>query len=166
MFSLGPPSDNANEGSLENPIVLQGVSRRDFECFCSILYPPRFNQEPFHDADEWVAVLRVADKFEFSDIRQMAVEKIQAVGSCLDRIVIGRIFHEKSLLLSGYRDICNRSDFLSAEEIAVLPAQDVALIASRRERLGIECCRHHYNVPKLATDNDIAAWFGERLPVD
>ncbi|KLO15124.1 hypothetical protein SCHPADRAFT_871616 [Schizopora paradoxa] len=169
MFSLGPPpGSSTTEGSVENPIVLHGMSRRDFECFCSILYPPRFNKEPFHASEDWAAVLRVADKYEFSDIRQMAIEKLLAIGSCLDRITIGRQFQVQSLLLSGYRDICNRSDFLSAEEIASLPATDVALIVSMRERLGVGCCRLHYrdsNSPKLATDNDIAAWFVDHLPM-
>ncbi|KLO15122.1 hypothetical protein SCHPADRAFT_902697 [Schizopora paradoxa] len=171
MFALGAPLDDGQglssmEGSKENPVRLPDLNPNDFARFLCILFPPRYNVQPFQKTDDWIGVLRVADKFQFADVRELAVEKLRSAACAVDRIHIGHRYSVRSLALSGYRDLCNRRTPLTVEEIDALESCDIALVMSKRESLGKNCSYTHYQKPldHEVPDSAVAKWFANRLP--
>jgi len=170
MFALGPPADSLAtlEGSRDNPVRLPDLSPNDFARFLCILFPPRYNVQPFQKTDDWIGVLRVADKFQFADVRDLAVERLRSAACAVDRIHIGQRYSVRSLALSGYRDLCNRRTPLTVEEIDALESCDIAQIMSKRESLGKNCSYTHYQKPleHEVPESAVAKWFTNRLPPD
>lgn len=79
-------------------------------------------------------MLTVASYYEFNDIRNFAVAKIQAKSSCgAFKLRVGRQFGIRSLVLAAYECLINRSSSLTAEEMKGLELEDIANVISMRE---------------------------------
>lgn len=86
-------------------------------------------------ADEWASVLHVADKYGFLAIRRLAIKSLADVATYAEKIVCGREHGIRAFLIGGYLNICNQTDFLTEHDFQKLPADDIALIARKREML-------------------------------
>jgi len=163
MFSLG--LESTTEGTKENPVVLHHIDAIQFERLLRVLYPRRFDELPFKTAPEWHSVLQVADMFDFREcgIRKLAIEQLEKTASCVQKIVLGGKYGIKSLLIQGFRGVCNRDDSLTAHELNLLIAQPQTLemIIRKREALSYDSGRGGRG-PKIraqASDGELEVYF-------
>lgn len=87
--------------------------------------------------DEWTSVLHLATRWEFIDIRALAIRSIQSLDiSPVDRIVLARDFDiTDRWTLQAYTALCDRSDPLSYHEASRLGLETSVRIAQMREQL-------------------------------
>ncbi|KAH8110466.1 hypothetical protein DFH11DRAFT_1880532, partial [Phellopilus nigrolimitatus] len=123
------------EGAKENPIELGDTNSLEFETFMKILYPPKFGEDSLTSSYEWESALRIANKYKFANIRKLAILKLLDDASCFQRLLLGRRYKIRLLVLSGFRDICNRDASLSPQEVRFIDAEDTSLIMQCRESL-------------------------------
>ncbi|KAL0570863.1 hypothetical protein V5O48_011088 [Marasmius crinis-equi] len=107
MFSLPQsPSDSFFEGkSEEKPIVLEQISKVDFEAFLSVLYPryPKTVFQGEYITKTWLSVLRLASMWNFLALRKLAIYRLslKADFSTFDRILVAREFGVPQFFLDG-----------------------------------------------------------------
>ncbi|KAL1670132.1 hypothetical protein GGF50DRAFT_42881 [Schizophyllum commune] len=59
----------------------KGIETRDFDRFLSLLYPSKIGELDISTADEWLSVLRLAERWAFVDLRKLARQKLNALAS-------------------------------------------------------------------------------------
>ncbi|KAH9833505.1 uncharacterized protein C8Q71DRAFT_187015 [Rhodofomes roseus] len=75
MFSM-----KSDEGRTDdNPILLEGTKSQEFACLLACLYPRTVGKVDEMLATEWALVLDFAIKWQFNDIRDLAVEQLKYV---------------------------------------------------------------------------------------
>lgn len=111
-------------------------------------------------AREWESVLSVASLYGFDSVFRVAVHHLATVGEA-DKVVIGRRFSIRSLVVAGYVDIINRANSLKASEIRLLDSQDVANITHQREKYQ---SRHMKDKGAQVTEANVEKLFGASLP--
>ncbi|KAJ7647769.1 hypothetical protein FB45DRAFT_1019981 [Roridomyces roridus] len=138
-FSL-PPADDVAEGSSEaKPLKLEGINRLDFERLLKVLYPltPVF-KTPNLTNTEWLSVLKMANMWDFLEVRELAIEKLgdHATSSdCVERILLGRQYNVSSWARSGYADLAKRETSISVEDAAKIGLEATVQIFKLRESL-------------------------------
>ncbi|KAL1714332.1 hypothetical protein EV715DRAFT_209811 [Schizophyllum commune] len=58
---------------------LKGVEAQDLDRFLSLIYPTKIGESDISTADEWLSVLRLAERWAFVDLRKLAREKLNAL---------------------------------------------------------------------------------------
>jgi len=137
MFTMPPGEGNSVEGlSDEMPILLPGVSVRDFERFLGVFYPADFS-ELETSIEHWCSVLEVATKWEFDSVRALAIRKLdeepQSAIPPADRISMALKYRVEEWLLSPYVELVSRPTPVSLEEGRKLGIEDVVLLMKARE---------------------------------
>jgi hypothetical protein len=66
--------------------------------------------------EEWTSVLRLATKWNFLSLRNLAVERLFDITSPIDRVVLGHTFDVPEWLPLAYTDLCKRGEPLTIEE--------------------------------------------------
>ncbi|TDL18025.1 hypothetical protein BD410DRAFT_512536 [Rickenella mellea] len=136
---LAAPADSNNcEGESDRkPFLLLGISAVDFERLLSIIYPPVFGVYKTSSAEEWISVLHLATRWEFDDIRSLAIKELQTKQlDPVDRIVISQEYDITSdWTLSAYTILCQRARPLTVDEARRLGIETATRISQLRERL-------------------------------
>ncbi|KAF7981777.1 hypothetical protein HWV62_31855 [Athelia sp. TMB] len=138
MFQM--PSPGSREGdSDELPIVLQSIKKADFTALLAAMFPEQGTNPIRMEAKEWAAVLKLSTLWEFGKLRLTAIKELRKMESIsLDKVVLGRDYHVRSLLKAGYAELVVREDRLSDQEkkqlgdkvcIKVYEAREMALRA-------------------------------------
>ncbi|KLO15114.1 hypothetical protein SCHPADRAFT_902685 [Schizopora paradoxa] len=143
--------------SRENPIRLFGVATLDFERFLKVLYPPQIGMDGVSTSEEWASVLNIADRFAFTSVRELAIRKLLAVASPVEKVVLGHRFAERRLLIPGYMALVSRYSALSLDEAVCLGMADVVLISQAREAIRDGDYTYSGDVP-------VESLFAGRLP--
>ncbi|KAG7449824.1 uncharacterized protein BT62DRAFT_963326 [Guyanagaster necrorhizus] len=119
MFSLPPDTESAvADGSDDDhPIELQGVESKDFECLLKVLFTDaRVESTPLLP-EEWLLVLRLANMWVMSKVRQIAIYELKKLSlTDVARVVYGREFAVSEWVISGYRDLVDRRNAVSEAE--------------------------------------------------
>ncbi|KAF8910872.1 hypothetical protein CPB85DRAFT_1221146 [Mucidula mucida] len=145
MFSLPCPDGHTPEGQTdEDPIILEGIEAKDFDRLLSILYPKNFRTCEIETKEEWISVLSLATRWDFTSIRELALSRLhpnsftasaQLNLSPADRIVLGLRFDVSEWLLPAYSELCMRTEALTLEEGEILGMQNVINIAQARQAI-------------------------------
>ncbi|KAH8110465.1 hypothetical protein DFH11DRAFT_1802648 [Phellopilus nigrolimitatus] len=159
MFARARFSNIAN-GTKEKPIKLWGTDSLDFERFLMLFYPPKFGEDSLTSSYEWCSALRIANKYEFANIRKLATLKLLTDASCSERLLLGQRYNVRFLTLTGFRDICNRNASLSLEEVRSFNTEDIALIMRCREDLLTRTSTRR----SFIDDDEVESFFASRLP--
>lgn len=87
--------------------------------------------------EEWTSILSLATRWEFSDIRSLAIRSLQSLNvSPVDRIVLSRDFDISGRwTLAAYTTLCERPDPLTFSEASKLGLEDSIRVAQLREQL-------------------------------
>ena len=89
--------------------------------------------------EEWAPVLNIADRFAFASVRELAIRKLLATASAVEKVVLGHRFAERRLLIPGYAALVSRYCSLSLDEAVCLGMADVVhqddATGARRSRL-------------------------------
>ncbi|KAJ4471528.1 hypothetical protein J3R30DRAFT_1090883 [Lentinula aciculospora] len=136
MFSLPPPIDARPEGEEEDrPIQLEGIECRDFDRLLSVMYPKSFNAYESSTTEEWTSVLKLATRWDFDSIRELAVESLTSSASPADLIILAHRYDVSQWLLPEYMELCVRDEPLSLEEGRKLGVNTVVAINQIRHQI-------------------------------
>ncbi|KAJ6542589.1 hypothetical protein B0H19DRAFT_303467 [Mycena capillaripes] len=62
----------------EHPLILEGIESADFERLLWIVYPPVLGQCKATTPRDWTAILDLATRWQFTDIRALAIRELGA----------------------------------------------------------------------------------------
>ncbi|KAF8598504.1 hypothetical protein BDV93DRAFT_416558, partial [Ceratobasidium sp. AG-I] len=120
--------------STENPIVMEGVSAADFESLLTVLYATHFStNQPAPDASLIIPAFRLANKWNFADLRAYLIPLAEKVLSDVDKIIFAREFDVKDWLVPAHTKLCQRAEALTSEEALKLGVESLLLIFRIRE---------------------------------
>ncbi|KAG8744329.1 hypothetical protein FRC10_010309 [Ceratobasidium sp. 414] len=121
MFAIAEESEDeqtTREGSsLDNPIVMQGVSASDFECLMTVLYTSHFSahqNEP--EASLIIPAFRLANMWNFAELCAYLGPLAERVLGDADRIVFAREFKVAEWLAPAHARLCLREEKIMAQE--------------------------------------------------
>ncbi|CAE6527482.1 unnamed protein product [Rhizoctonia solani] len=137
MFKVPKPKgDGPEEGSsLEHPIVLKGVSASDFAALLTVLYASHFsNDHPAPEASLIIPAFRLANMFNFSELRAFLLPFAEEHLDDIDKIVFAREFDIKKWLAPAHLRLCLREAPLNGEEAGKLGIESVLIISRMREQ--------------------------------
>ncbi|KAI0045519.1 hypothetical protein FA95DRAFT_1573742 [Auriscalpium vulgare] len=118
----------------EKVVKLVGVRSSEFDAFLSVMYPTRYDRNDPSTVEEWTAVLRLASEWQFSSIRELAIQQLTPIASAVDNIVLGHEYGLDDWLIRGYVDLCLKpSPPLAIEEAQRLSTQDIIMVFNMRE---------------------------------
>ncbi|CAG7847426.1 SubName: Full=Uncharacterized protein {ECO:0000313/EMBL:CCA68186.1} [Serendipita indica DSM 11827] len=123
------------------PIVLNGVSLVDFEAFLSLLYLPIYESDEHFSLAQWISILEVATRWDFTAIRQHAVTRLEGFAqedmTPVLRISLARRYHLRgpSWQLRPLTALVTRKEYLSIEEAQLVGLETAILIARAREEV-------------------------------
>ncbi|KAG8744328.1 hypothetical protein FRC10_010308 [Ceratobasidium sp. 414] len=187
MFAIAEESSDpqkVREGlSLDHPIVLDNVSASDFECLLTVLYAGRFSaHQPIHGTSFIVPAFRLANMWNFEDLRAHLLPFARMVLGDIDKIVFAREFNVKEWLVPAYIKLCQRNEPPTTQEARKLGVDAILFISRLREeralpgctqpgcvngvkRLGCGNCGSAISVRGLGSDKDairgkVEAWVG------
>ncbi|KAH6908496.1 hypothetical protein BKA70DRAFT_1103803 [Coprinopsis sp. MPI-PUGE-AT-0042] len=119
--------DNPEEGRTDdNPIVLEGYKRTDFESLLRVIIPeltimarPLEPSPPLLDKAEWISVLKLATIWQMDKIRKISIEKLSLLDlSPSQKISLAREHRVASWLKDGARALVEGFQSSQLSEIA------------------------------------------------
>ncbi|KAJ1305369.1 hypothetical protein OPQ81_000384 [Rhizoctonia solani] len=143
MFAMPKKTDRESEGtSPESPIVLEGVRASDFEALLTVLYartladfPSHFSShQPTPEAHLIIPAFRLANMWNFSDLRDYLLPLAGKVFGDVDKIVFAREFDIQDWLAPAHKNLCERPEPLTTEEARKLGVDSLLLISRMREQ--------------------------------
>ncbi|KAL5633918.1 hypothetical protein ACGC1H_005942 [Rhizoctonia solani] len=136
MFKMPKPEDGEHEegSSPEHPIKLEGVSTSDFAALLRVLYASHFSSnQPTPEASLVIPAFRLANMFNFSELRTFLLPLAEQNLNDVDKIVFAREFDIKEWLAPAHVRLCQREEYLSGEEARKLGVESVLIISRMRE---------------------------------
>ncbi|KAG9096510.1 hypothetical protein FRC06_008588 [Ceratobasidium sp. 370] len=128
--------DPEEGSSPEKPIVMEGVSASDFECLLTVLYATRFSTyQPVPEASLIIPAFRLANKWNFEDLRNYLLPLAEKELSDIDKIVFAREFGIKAWLAPAHTNLCQRKEPLTTDEAVKLGVHSLLLISRLREEV-------------------------------
>ncbi|CAE6527469.1 unnamed protein product [Rhizoctonia solani] len=137
MFKIPKPkNDEPEEGSSpEHPIVLRGVAASDFAALLTVLYASHFSSDqPAPEAPLVIPAFRMANMFNFSELRTFLLPLAEKNLGDVDKIVFAREFDIKEWLTPAHVRLCQREKPLDNEEARKLGVDSVLIISRMREQ--------------------------------
>ncbi|KAG8769871.1 hypothetical protein FRC12_004680 [Ceratobasidium sp. 428] len=133
MFKVAT-RDPEEGSSPEKPIVMEGVSASDFECLLTVLYATRFSTyQPTPEASLIIPAFRLANKWNFEDLRNYLLPLAEKELNNIDKIVFAREFGIKEWLAPAHTELCQRTEPLTTDEAVKLGVHSLLLISRMRE---------------------------------
>ncbi|KAG9085624.1 hypothetical protein FRC06_003530 [Ceratobasidium sp. 370] len=130
--------DTEEGSSAEKPIVLEGVAASDFECLLTVLYATHFStHQPAPEASLIIPAFRLANKWNFKDLRSYLLPLAEKELNDVDKIVFAREFDIKAWLAPAHTKLCQRAEPITTDEAEKLGIHSLLLISRLRE----ESCR-------------------------
>ncbi|KAG8744331.1 hypothetical protein FRC10_010311 [Ceratobasidium sp. 414] len=138
MFAIAEQSEDEQairEGSsLDNPIVMQGVSASDFECLMTVLYASHFSShQPEPEASLIIPAFRLANMWNFSELCAYLKPLAERVLSDVDKVVFAREFEVTEWLVPAHTKLCLRGEKITTQEAGKLGLDSLLFISRFRE---------------------------------
>ncbi|THH09626.1 hypothetical protein EW145_g1869 [Phellinidium pouzarii] len=140
-------------GSRQRPHIID-VEKSDFDLLLDFIYPVQVQlivsknkiwrsntlsrkcgSKLDHTTKEWLSILAVSTKLNFTSIRTAAINTLSEVIGLAERIRLGRERSVSEWFPECYRQLCKREEPLSLEEGKELGLEDVIKVARAREML-------------------------------
>ncbi|KIK58973.1 hypothetical protein GYMLUDRAFT_170302 [Collybiopsis luxurians FD-317 M1] len=138
MFALPQGVGKLSEGaSDDNPIHLEQTKKTDWECLLKLLFQRNFQpgeSGPNFTLDEWESILTLATRWEMSNIRACAIERIALFNEPAKKISLARRYRIPRFFIPSLVQLIGRSEPLSVKEFADLGVECALKIVSMRER--------------------------------
>ncbi|CAE6472896.1 unnamed protein product [Rhizoctonia solani] len=136
MFAVAEQSKEecAEGSSTDKPIIMDGVSAHDFECLLTVLYASHFStQQPAPDPSLIIPAFRLANMWNFSDLRAYLVPLAEQVLGDAAKITFAREFQIEQWIVPAYVRLCHRAEPLDSDEAKTIGLEGVLLISRIRE---------------------------------
>ncbi|KAJ7736937.1 hypothetical protein B0H16DRAFT_1379990 [Mycena metata] len=121
----------------ENPFMLHGISKADFQTLLKVLYPlTALPQAPNLLDHEWTSVLKLATLWDFMEVRALAIKHLTSYTNsldCIERILLGRQYNVSSWLRSGYTELARRRGPITSTEASKIGFEVALEISHLRE---------------------------------
>ncbi|KAG8687860.1 hypothetical protein FRC11_006486 [Ceratobasidium sp. 423] len=128
----GEPEEGS---SPEHPIIMEGVSALDFVALLKVLYASHFStHQPEPEASLIIPAFRLANMWNFSDLRAFLLPLAEKHLSDIDKILFAREFNIEDWLVPAHIRLCQRKEKLTTEEARKLGVDSVLLIARLGEQ--------------------------------
>jgi len=100
------------------PIHLENVETQDFEQLLSIFYPSTYLLDfpETKTVSEWTSILRLATKWAFTSLRELAIQRLFGITSPVEKIVLAHTFTIPDWLPNAYADLCKREAPITIDE--------------------------------------------------
>lgn len=86
--------------------------------------------------NDWIAVLKVASRLDFVSHRELAITRLVALASPVERIKLAKEYDIASWLGPAYKELCLRAQPLTVDEGSKLGLEDVVKISAVRDFVG------------------------------
>ncbi|KAG9081949.1 hypothetical protein FS749_007269 [Ceratobasidium sp. UAMH 11750] len=138
MFAIAEESggeQTTREGSsLDNPILIQGVLARDFECLMTILYVSHLSvHQPDPETSLIIPAFRLANMWNFAELCAYLKPLAERVLGDVDKILFAREFGVTEWLAPAHTRLCLRKDKITAQEAEKLGVRSLLFISRFRE---------------------------------
>jgi hypothetical protein len=94
-----------------------------------------FGKVPLETFEEWSSVLHLASKWEFHVLRSLAIDRLGALASPVDKVDLGRKYEISFWLKEAYVALCERTAPLTLEEGRRISLEDVIKISQARHNV-------------------------------
>ncbi|KAF9062533.1 hypothetical protein BDP27DRAFT_1336485 [Rhodocollybia butyracea] len=120
----------------DNPILLEQLAKEDWECLLRLLFHPTLSQNlvPDFTLDEWVSVLELATKYDMTNIRKGAIDRIAIFDDPARKVKIARQLRIPSYFMPSLVELVARSEPLTPEDFTNLGMECAMKVISLRER--------------------------------
>lgn len=133
MFQL---HDYSNQESLEgqveeHPLHLDGITKRSFGLFLSVIIPKNFIANIELDYEGWKAVLELSVMWRMRSLRKHCIKHMSPLPisiNSIEKVLIARKYMASVWLVEGYKELITRApstDFISDEEVEQLGSSAV-----------------------------------------
>ncbi|CAE7101926.1 unnamed protein product [Rhizoctonia solani] len=117
-----------------NPIVMEGIAACDFEALLKVLYLPQFaDNRPVPDVASMTSAFRMADVWQFSELREFLLSLADRTLGDVDRIAFAKEFRLKDWLLAPHVKLCQRDQQLTLDEAKKIGIDSLLAINNLRE---------------------------------
>ncbi|KAG8925638.1 hypothetical protein FRC02_009525 [Tulasnella sp. 418] len=126
--------DSDEGGSDDKPIVLQGVTAFEMESLLYVIEARWIKDPPEVSADQWKAALHLATMWEYEQLRQFAIEKIDGLKlPAIETLGLAVKCRVEKWLSPASVDLCLRANSLTYEEGEVLGFRFLTALNKIRE---------------------------------
>ncbi|KAI6040619.1 hypothetical protein EDC04DRAFT_2566837, partial [Pisolithus marmoratus] len=138
MFRLPQGDPETVEGlSDTRPVILQGVSKKEFETLmCRLVCAPSLQPGSNLDHDQWISVLKLSTMWEFDELRNAAIQYLDPSSQRLhpvDKFVLALQYDIKKWLLPTLLELAARAEPINTEEGHRIGLEKVVKLAAVRE---------------------------------
>ncbi|KAF9525019.1 hypothetical protein CPB83DRAFT_897424 [Crepidotus variabilis] len=133
------PGDTKEGSSEEDPVFLDDTPE-EFEKLLWVFYNPRYSIYE-GTLDQWSVILRLADKYNFEEVKDLAVREMHKKPelTVVEKMGLYQKYRvPEKYLVPLYAELCERENPLAEEEGEVLGAKAAVLVGGMRERLRVE----------------------------
>lgn len=162
------PEHVKNGRSDSDPIMLEGVSPKEFENFLWVFYNPKYSIYE-KDVDGWKDILYLADKWQFPEVKELAVRELQKKRDVdvVDKIALYQHYNvDRRHLVPLYAQLCERPHSLVRTEAEALGLDTTVLIAATRQTLRDGSLSPLSPLPASIKQDDVFRTLEESLGLD
>ncbi|KAI0030325.1 hypothetical protein K488DRAFT_87895 [Vararia minispora EC-137] len=104
------------------------IKTGEFEAFLCVLFPKDFAHGDLSTQSQWIAVLKLATRWSFQSIRDLAITKLDSIVSPIDRLELARTYEIRAWVDIALEDLCKRQQSPSLPDIRRMAHTDIALV--------------------------------------
>ncbi|KAG9312168.1 hypothetical protein JVU11DRAFT_7459 [Chiua virens] len=146
------PTGAGEDGSPDSPYTIRDVTSDEFAQLVWVWYNPGYSFSR-KGKEHWLTVLRLATKWEFPEIRNLAIRQLERLDiEPVEKVFIYKCYDVSSeLLLPSYVSLCRRKSLPSPEEGRILTMETILRLASAREQVVLAAAERGCATPATAT---------------
>lgn len=135
---LNPVSPGqTREGTTDSPVVLDGITSREFEILLWVFYNPKYS---LYDADveTWMTILNLSHKLQFKEVKELAVRELHMKKELplVEKMALYQHHQvDQRHLVPLFAELVSRDTALTLEESKILGPESTFFVYTARERL-------------------------------
>ncbi|KIK19624.1 hypothetical protein PISMIDRAFT_682944 [Pisolithus microcarpus 441] len=124
------------------PVILEGVSKKEFESFLRVLIGRQYATKKASDLGQaqWISVLKLSTMWEFKRLREVAIQHLdlpsKSLGS-IEKFVLASKYGIKKWLLPALLELAERARPIGVEEGRLIGFENALKLAAVREQLKV-----------------------------
>ncbi|KIO11434.1 hypothetical protein M404DRAFT_995094 [Pisolithus tinctorius Marx 270] len=139
MFLLPQGDSETVEGQSDTcPVILQGVSKKEFESLLRALLNRQHGKQKGSSLGkiQWISVLKLSTMWEFNELRDTAIQRLDSPSQPLDpvnKLVLASKYEIKKWQLPALVELADRPSPISVEEGRLIGFENALKLAAVRE---------------------------------